>query len=200
MAAVTAHWLGSWQRFTARRVVEALVAIGLAIFAVQGMLAQFGLGDADLEGVKEFVEYRGEQTLEGGSNIGTVPLGPQGIPLAFVNVWMRPFPWEAHNATAAVAALEMLLFWGLVVRRRRAVWLALRRWRRHRLLRFALPLLGAYTLMIGLAFGNLGIIARQRAPMFPFMLLFVAAAPDPAAARRQRSAGEVSAEPGRRAA
>lgn len=179
VAALISHWLGSWDRVTFRRLAEVVLVLVLAFVALAGMREQFGLADADLEGVREFVEFRSEQTFSGGSQIGTVPLGPHGIPIAFVNVWMRPFPWDVHNATAAAAALEVLVFWGLVVYRRRAVWLALKSWRRHRLLLFALPLLAAYTLMIGLAFGNLGIIARQRVLVFPFMIAFLAAAPDP---------------------
>jgi hypothetical protein len=34
-----------------------------------------------------------------------------------------------------------------------------------------------YTVMIGMTFGNLGLLARQRVLVFPFMLLIVAAAP-----------------------
>lgn len=177
LATVAAHWLGSWGSFSLRRVVEAALAIGLCAAAFSGMRAQFGLENADFEGMKEFVEFRAGQTLQGGSSIGGVPLGVAGIPMAFVNVWMRPFPWEAHNATAAFASLEILAFWFLVWQRRRAVGFAIRNWRRHRLLRFGLPFLLLYTLMIGVAFGNLGIIARQRAPIFPFMLMLLAAAP-----------------------
>jgi hypothetical protein len=171
MAAVTAQWLGSWGRFSIRRVLEAVLVVVLALGAFSGMRAQFGLENADFEGMKEFVEFRSGQTLQGGSNIGGVPLGVAGVPLAFVNVWMRPFVWEAHNATAAFAALEIAAFWFLLWQRRRTVRLALKSWRQHRLLRFTLPFLLLYTLMIGIAFGNLGIIARQRAPIFPFMLM-----------------------------
>jgi len=199
MSAVAAHWMSTWQSFNFRRLLEVVLAIGLAFVALAGMREQFGLADADLEGVKEFVEYRAEQTLSGGSQIGTVPLAPQGVPLAFINVWMRPFPWEVHNMTSAFASVELVFFWTMVWRRRRAVVLAMKSWRRHRLLGFGLPLLIAYTLMIGLAFGNLGIIARQRVLVFPFMLLFLAAAPDPAEeVARQRSPAGIRAN--RRAA
>lgn len=177
MATVIAHWLGRWERFSLRRVAEVALAVAVSLAAFVGMRAQFGLEDAGFEGMKEFVEVRAEQTFAGGSRIGSVPLGLAGIPLAFVNVWMRPFPWEAHNATAAFAALEIALFWFLVWQRRRALRTALKEWRHHRLLRFSVPFLLLYTVMIGIAFGNLGIIARQRAPIFPFMLMLLAVAP-----------------------
>lgn len=190
LSGMAAHWIAGWERFTPRRFLEALVALVLVVVAFAGMRAQFGLADADLEGMVEFVQYRTEQTLEGGSQIRSVPLGPAGAPLAFVNVWMRPFPWEAHNMTAAVAAVELVVFWALVWRRRRGVLYTLRHWRRHRMLRFALPLLVVYTLMIGLTFGNLGIIARQRAPVFPFMILLLAAAPERVTAEGRQTPGQ----------
>lgn len=198
VAALAAHWLGSWDRVTIRRLAEVVLVLILAFVALAGMREQLGLADADLEGVKEFVQYRSQQTLSGGSQIATVPLGPHGIPIAFVNVWMRPFPWDVHNATAAISALEMLVFWGFVIYRRRAVWLALKSWRRHRLLLFALPLLVIYTLMIGLAFSNLGIIARQRVLVFPFMIAFLTAAPDPQRMLSRRP--QSTRQPDRRAA
>lgn len=185
IATATAYWFGSWGRLTVRRVFEMVVIAILCTVAFAGMRSQFGLEDSGFEGMQEFVEHRSEQTLQGGSNIGAVPLGVSGVPIAFVNVWMRPFPWEAHNATAAFSALEIAVFWVLVWRRRRTVMFALRRWRRHPLLRFAIPFLFLYTLMIGIVFGNLGIIARQRAPIFPFLLMVLAAAPRHETARRQ---------------
>jgi hypothetical protein len=188
MAAMGAHWISGWGRLTPRRLLESIAAFILVIVAFNGMRAQFGLADADLEGMVEFVQYRSEQTLEGGSNIGSVPLGPTGIPLAFINVWMRPFPWEAHNMTSAIAAVELAVFWFLVWRQRRGVLFTVRNWRHHRMLRFAVPLLLVYTLMIGLTFGNLGIIARQRAPMFPFMIALLVAAPQWAQGAGRQSA------------
>lgn len=199
MAAMAAHWLGSWERMSLRRVLESVLAVFLVAAAFSGMRAQFGLADADLEGMVEFVQFRSQQTEQGGSNIGGGPLGPAAIPLAPVNVWMRPFPWEAHNLTSAFAAAELVLFWYLAWKRRRSVLFALRHWRKHRLLRFGLPLLAVYTLMIGVTFANLGIIARQRAPVFPFMIVLLIAAPRHVEAQ-ERTVSEVPATRSRRAA
>jgi hypothetical protein len=199
MAAMAAHWLGGWERVSLRRVLESVVAVVLVVVAFSGMRAQFGLADADLEGMVEFVQFRSGQTERGGSNIGGGTLGPAAIPLAPLNVWMRPFPWEAHNLTSAFAAAELVLFWFLVWKRRRSVLFALRHWRKHRLLRFGLPLLAVYTLMIGITFANLGIIARQRAPVFPFMIVLLIAAPQHVEAREQVASG-LRPERSRRAA
>ena len=93
--------------------------------------------------------------------------------MAFVNIWMRPFPWDVHNVMALFSALEVIVLWVLAVHRRGVVLLALKHWRRDRLLAFGFPFLAGYTLMIGLTFANLGIIARQRSPLFPFVFLLL---------------------------
>ena len=95
--------------------------------------------------------------------------------MAVINVWFRPFLWEAHNPMAAVAALEMVLFWYLVWRHRRGVKPVLKNWRKSRLIAFAIPFLVLFTFMIGLVMGNMGLLARQRTPIFPFAFMIVAA-------------------------
>ena len=175
-ATAVAYWLGTWKGWSFRRAVEGIAMLAVASVAIFQMQSQLGF-DADLEGIQDFVSHTAGQTLSGGSKIQPATLGPAGIPVAFMNVWMRPFPWEAHNMTALVASGEIVLLWALIFYRRKAVWMALRFWRQHRLLQFALPFLFFYTMMIGLAFANLGIIARQRAPIFPFMLMLITVVP-----------------------
>ncbi len=176
LATVVAYWFQSWSRPGPRRLVEALVAALLAFFVLSAMAEQFGLVDVDLEGVQEFVTYRTGQTLEGGSAVGQGPSGLTAIPMAFVNIWMRPFPWDVHNLMAAFSAIEILFLWLFAATHYRVVIQALKHWRHDRLLAFSLPFLAGYTLMIGLTFANLGIIARQRTPLFPFVFMLLTAA------------------------
>ena len=173
MAVVIAHWVESWKQFNVRRLLEGALITIVALITLQKMATHFGLVSPDLEGLAEFMSYRASKTLQGGSSIGTVPTGIAGIPLAFMNIWMRPFPWEAHSVMALGSALEVCILWWFVWRHRRRVVGAVKSWHHHRLLRFAIPLLIGYTLMIGFTFGNLGIIARQRVPLFPFFFLLL---------------------------
>jgi hypothetical protein len=183
-ATLSAHWLASWERPTPRRLVEAAAVVTLVIVALAGMGNAMGFERPDLENARELMEWTRQNTLRGGSNVGNVPMSISALPLAFVNVWMRPFPWEAHNATALLAATELVALWALVLIRHKSIKLAILNWRQHRMLRIAAPMILFYTILIGLAFGNLGIIARQRTPLFPFVLAFVLAVPD----HRQRGA------------
>jgi hypothetical protein len=92
-----------------------------------------------------------------------------------VNVLFRPFPWEAHNLSAAVSALEILLMWGILWVRRRQLYGLARIWRRHRVVRFGVVFVAIYTVALGLNFANLGLIARQRTLMLPLFFLVVEA-------------------------
>ena len=166
-------WLGSRRRLTPGQLAQGAVLALVLLLTFRGLGTEFGLLDADLEGVQEFVSYRAQQTLLGGSSLGAVPSGIGALPMAFINIWMRPLPWDIHNAMAALSAIEVAILWTLLWRRRRELRLGLANWRRHRLLQFAVPFLIGYTLMIGFTFGNLGIIARQRSPLFPFVFLLL---------------------------
>jgi hypothetical protein len=190
VACVAGAWVGSWRAITPRRLFEVVAALALATAALYGMRAQFGF-EADLEGVLEFVESTQERTLRGGSSTGALPSGPAAIPVAFVNLWMRPFLWEAHNATAAFAALEIVVLWYLLWRSRRSIPWLLRNWWRVRVLQFSVPLVVLYTLMLGLTFANLGIIARQRAPLFLFVFALLVVVPQ----RREVSGSAVARSP-----
>lgn len=186
LAAAGAHWLQSWRRPSPRRIAEAVLAAVLAIVVLSGMSAQLGF-EADLEGVQEYIEHRSAFTERGGSQIGAAPSGLTAIPMAFVNTWMRPFLWEAHNVMALLSALELTILWVLVLRNRRYLRRALAGWWGDRLLAFAVPLLFGYTTMIGLTFANLGIIARQRTPIFAFLILIVLGGGRMAVARTRAS-------------
>lgn len=186
LATAGAYWLQTLGRPGPRKFFEMIAAAILAALLLAGMAAQFGIEDPDLEGVQEFVSFRGQQTLAGGSNLGERPSGALALPMAFVNIWMRPFPWDVHNVMTLFSTLEVLLLWWLAWRHRKWLRLALKGWWRDRMLSFAAPLLLGYTAMLGLTFANLGIIARQRSALFPFLFMLLTAA---GARRRVRSRG-----------
>lgn len=193
MAIGVAYWLISVRRFSARRVVQGMVIGGIILATFYGMRQQFGLLEADLEGIREYISFRAFQTQTGGSELGAVPSGLVAIPMAFVNVWMRPFVWEAHNVTSLASGIEMLVLLLMLVLCRRGLGAAIRNWRRDRVVAFALAFVVGYTLMIGLTFANLGLIARQRTPAFIFLFMlpvaFSAAVPSWVGRRRRARVG-----------
>ncbi|MGH8900394.1 MAG: hypothetical protein ACRDYA_01610 [Egibacteraceae bacterium] len=138
------------------------------------------------EGVNAVFAQTERQTAQGGSEIEVTPVrSPLQLPLATVTVLFRPFPFEAHNVQNLIASLEGLALMSLVA-------LSLPRFaslpsqlRHHPYLIFA----AVYSLLFIVAFsniGNLGILARQRAQLFPFALVFFALPAVGARANRRR--------------
>jgi hypothetical protein len=156
---------------SARRIGGLLAAVVVLAASVQGGLTMLNLDDADLDGIQEQFEFRASQTSQGGSKIA-LATGWSAAPMAFITILMRPFPWEAQGA-GLLSSAEITLIWVFIFARWRGALELLRNWRSNAYLRFGLPFLLAMSLMYGLAFANLGIIARQRAVILPFLLTFL---------------------------
>lgn len=174
MTFMIAQWLSFKEGWTLPRVLQGafllVVAVGVGWWASR----LIGIGGFDVEGVQNYLAYKAGASSVGGGDIGTVGIGPLSVPLALVNVWFRPFLWEAHNPLVLVSGLEMVLLWGLFWRRRRHVMAALRQWRQSRLLRFSIPFVLLYSVLLGLSLANLSIISRQRIFIFPFLFALLA--------------------------
>ncbi|NKB87372.1 MAG: hypothetical protein GKS06_04035 [Acidobacteria bacterium] len=179
LSTAVAIWLAQKAAWDLRRVAEAVLILPLIAFVLPAAATQLGLDQLDAEGLAQLLERRLELTNQGGSSTGSsTSVGIANIPAAFVNVWVRPFPWDVHNVPAALAALESIALWWVVWSRKHEIAVALQNWRAHRALRLALPIIISYTIMIGLGFANLGLIARQRAPLMPLLLMVLFLVPE----------------------
>lgn len=173
-------------RWTPAKLLQgvAIAAVGLAgiVYAARHV----GLASLELDAVAEYVSTDAGRRVGGGSSIEAVDVGIAGVPLAIVNIFFRPFVWEARNPMMALSALEVLALWTLVWYRRRNVLHVLRNWRSDRLLRLAVSFIVLYSVGLGMMVTNLGIIARQRIFLFPFLFLLLEAAPQVRSAARAR--------------
>ncbi len=153
---------------------------GLALMLLIGglVLTQaasfFNLDVIDRESVESVLDRTEDQSATGGSEfINTRPKSPGEYPEALMTVLFRPFPWEASNAQALVAAIEGTALLFLFV-------LSLPRLARLPRTMFQVPYVMfalSYTAMFVFAFsavGNFGIITRQRTQVFPFVLVLLA--------------------------
>jgi hypothetical protein len=173
---VLAHWLSIGGRWTPRKVTQGVVILTLGSAGILQGMSLSGVESFDVEGIQDYMETDQARST-GGSSVGTVDIGLTGVPMAFLNIVARPFIWEAGNVMALVSALEVLLFWSIVWYRRRNLRRALHEWRLHPMLRLAVPFVLIYSVSLGLMVVNLGIIARQRIFLFPFLFLLLEAAP-----------------------
>jgi hypothetical protein len=177
LAFVTATWLRTITRWTFGSTIQSVVILGVGLAAIYYSLGTVGVGSFDAEGVQTYMTDDPSRRVGGGSAIETGPVGLAGIPMALVNVLFRPFPWEVRGVLQLFSSLEMVAFWLLAIVKRRRLLHALRHWRADPMVRVALPLILVYATSLGMMLGNIGIIARQRIFLFPFLFLLLEAAP-----------------------
>jgi hypothetical protein len=164
---------GRWQGGAGvRRVIVLAVATVLVGASLTSFRDRYELESA--EDVDPFVADIQRRTQHGGSSVeGGAVASPDDLPEAFLRVLFRPLPYEAHNAQAMVSAVENLALMGVVLWR--LPWMV----RRARRLRIPYVMMSAgFTFVFVVAFSaifNLGILTRQRAQVFPFLLAVVVA-------------------------
>lgn len=159
-------------------VIVIILGLGM-VYAVGQLETFFGVDDFDQAAVQTTLDEVTRRTGQGGSQFTTAPstdLDPSRFPEAFVGVMFRPFPWEATNLQALLAAVESLFLVGLFVTSWRGIVGAVRS-------ALKVPyvvLCGTYTVLFVYgfsAFSNAGILVRQRVQVLPFVLLLVCLPP-----------------------
>jgi hypothetical protein len=164
---------------------SAIVLVAL-LFAVQAAEQRFGVEGEGLSGAEQVIDQTADQTSQGGSEYEAQrPESVVDVPFAVFTVMFRPLPFEAHNAQAFATSLEGVFLLGLLVASRRR----LARTFSEALQTPYVALAAVYSLMFMLAFssfGNFGILARQRAQLFPFVLVLFCLPAISAARERKR--------------
>ncbi|CAN5908630.1 hypothetical protein BH23GEM7_BH23GEM7_20200 [soil metagenome] len=185
LSLVLGHWLSIGGRWNVQKAFQGVIILGAGLVGIWFAMQQIGAGGFDIEGVQSYLEDQTGSGSGGGSAIEEVGTGWANIPLALVNIFFRPFPWEAHNLMALFSAIEIWGMWVIVWFRRKTLWQALRHFRSDRLLRVAVPFILVYSVTLGMIIANLGIIARQRVFLFPFFFILVEAVPRVVHERKQ---------------
>jgi hypothetical protein len=175
--------------------LAALVVVAVALLGrTQEYLLEKGIDPQD--GVTSVLAETQRRTNQGGSNFEAPSTGVSlaKLPLAAVTILFRPFPFEVHNAQAAITALESSLLLCLTLARRRAIWHAVRHLRRWPYVAFVLVYSGLFVVAFS-SIANFGILARERTQLLPFFLVLLAVpasrprpAPAPAATTVERGA------------
>jgi hypothetical protein len=171
LALVVAQWVARARQWTVAHTIQttALVVLGLA--AIHLALGSAGAGGLSGEGVGAYAQGRAERAAEGGTNVGEAAPGIASAPFALANILFRPLPWEATSVTTLIASAEIWGLWTVAFLRRKVIWAALKEWRSNRLLTFSLIFTLLYAASLGMVIVNMGIIARQRIVLFPFIFI-----------------------------
>lgn len=165
-AMVVAYWLSSDEPWSIQRVFRGLLlgSAGLVMAYFAGRAMGFDL--LNFQEVDMYLQARGSASAYGGSAVEAGPVA------GLINVLMRPFPWEAGGVASMIAAAEIFSLYAIAVWKRNEIAAFFRSHRRSRFVWFGIVFIFSYALLTGMALGNLGLIARQRVHIFPFVLMF----------------------------
>ncbi len=152
------------------RIVGLVALLGVGLVVVAQSSSFLGVESLTQEGIEQTLTSTQEQTQKGGSTFEPVTVtSPLDVPLATVTVLFRPFPFEASNVQALIAAAEGVVLIVLVWRGRRGLAGVPRRMRQQPYVAFCF----AFTVVFILAFSsfsNFGLLARERTQLLPFFV------------------------------
>ena len=160
-----------------------LAILLVAVIVVRQTQHFLGVESLSADSVSGILADTQARTNEGGSGFRTVSrITPKRLPAGIVSVIFRPFPWEAHNAQALASALEGAFLGGLFVLSRRRLYGLPAALRASPYVVFAIVYAMLFAVVFS-SFSNLGILARERVQMLPFLVVLLAIPPRPRVSR-----------------
>lgn len=166
-----AYFLGSFKTLNFQNLFVLVIAsIGALYF-----LSVVGVND--ITEVGNFAQDQRRKSSYGGSEI-TIAQGPLGFVQAPINILLRPFPWEVDGFLQVISFFDIYFIWFLVFKHWNSVKRAFLSIRRDRLIAFCFIFIALFAVGAGLALVNVGLIARQRIILYPFMFIIIYAYSD----------------------
>ena len=146
----------------------------------QYILNFVGLENLSLAAASEYYDYRQGTTgdLDEGESAFKAPsfTSPFFVPMSFVTVLFRPFPWEAHNLGALIQAMDGMLLMALMFWRAPILGKAILHSRSNPYVIFIMVFVTM--MVIGLiTIANFGTLVRERPMFLPLLMMLLASAP-----------------------
>ncbi|HYG19318.1 MAG TPA: hypothetical protein VD816_10320 [Ohtaekwangia sp.] len=153
------------------RILKVGLGTVLLLYILNTLSAQWGLEEFSGDSIATL-----QQGVLRNNDFGTGALeqksgGFTSIPRGVVDVLARPFLWEGTNLLTLASAIEINFALFLLLLNRRPLQRFLKDSLRHRLSTFVTAFVVIYVLSVGLFENNIGLIARHRTIIFPFLFL-----------------------------
>ena len=146
-----------------------VIAVIAMVYIVPIAAARVGVD----EGLESFLAEQQRRTTQGGSAVlGEPATSPLDLPEATLRVLFRPLPYEASSPGMLLSAVEAVVLLGLVIWRIPTMWANRQIVRRTPYMLLSLAFTAAFVIAFSSIF-NLGIIARQRSQVIPFLLVVI---------------------------
>jgi hypothetical protein len=156
------------------RPIGIVIVVLLAAFAVTQGAKQLHISALTPSSVQAELQATSASTTQEGSAFNTnVSLSPLHLPQDAITVLLRPFPWEVQSKNQILASLEGMALVAFMVLRRRSIALSLRKLREVPFLFYAWILTLLYVLLFQ-AFGNFGLLVRERSIVLPALYVLLA--------------------------
>ncbi len=153
----------------AARVLLMVIALIAMAYVVPVAAARIGID----EGLEAFLADQQQHTAQGGSAVlGEPATSPLDLPGATLRVLFRPLPYEAATPGMLFSAIEGVALLGLLLWKIPTMWANRRIVRRTPYMMLSLAFTTAFVIAFSSVF-NLGIIARQRSQVIPFLLVVI---------------------------
>ncbi len=165
------YFVVSLKKLTFQNVIILILAVVGALYFLSVV------GVQDVTEVTNFAQDQRRKSSYGGSEI-TIAQGPLGFIQAPINILLRPFPWEVGGFLQIISFVDIYFIWYLIFKNWRSVKRSLSMIRRDRLIAFCFIFIALFSVGAGLALVNIGLIARQRIILYPFMFMIIYAYSD----------------------
>jgi hypothetical protein len=182
IALAFAYLLGRARRTTIKksslaRPIGIILVVLAAAFGVTQGAKRLHINALTPSAVQSELEATSTSTTQGHSKVQTnVSLSPLRLPQDAITVLLRPFPWEVQSKNQIVASLEGAALAAFIFYRRKSVALSLRMLREEPFLLYAWILTLLYVLLFQ-AFGNFGLLVRERSIVLPALYVLVSLDP-----------------------
>ncbi|MFV1992178.1 MAG: hypothetical protein ACC652_15705 [Acidimicrobiales bacterium] len=158
-----------------RKTLIITVVVAFSLLVVVATTLKFGIDLAATGEVRSFLDTVEVRTGQGGSSVaGAAIRSPLDFPAGAIKVLFRPFPQEANNVQALASSAEGMLLLGILAWRFFPMLRNGRRIRREPYLAFGFAFTIGFVIVFS-AFNNLGILARQRSQVIPFLVALIIA-------------------------
>lgn len=176
-AVVLTEWISFEKRTSAARLIQRTLLVLVGVVGLLYAMRSIGIEQLNLEGLETYIEEESARDVGGRTSVEPVSIGLTGIPIAMANILLRPFPWEATNIMVLLSSAEIVTLWLLMFYRRKNFLHSLRHWREVKYIRMSLAFIILYSIALGMSVVNVGIIARQRVFLYPFIFVLLEAKP-----------------------
>lgn len=153
------------------KLLKIALGIVLAVFLLNYISEQWRIETFDTDAIEEL-----QQSTLRNNDYGTGALdeksgGIASIPGGIVDVLARPFIWESRDITTFLASIEITFMVIILFIKRRSLRLFIQSMLTNRLSTFVGAFVLIYVVTAGLFENNIGLIARHRSIIFPFLFL-----------------------------